>query len=128
MDCIVHGVTKSRTRLRDVHFLVFLWYNRQYDEDYVIVESLGQSCVTLCNPTECSPRISSVRWILQARILEWDVISCSRGSSRPRDPTTISCMGKWVVGFYLFIFLTAEPPGAYKSLNCVSDSFFRKYS
>ena len=35
--------------------------------------------------------------ILQARILEWVVISSSRGSSRPRDQTQISdvsCIGK----------------------------------
>ena len=29
--------------------------------------------------------------ILQARILEWVTISFSRGSSRPRDQTTVSC-------------------------------------
>ena len=38
--------------------------------------------------------------ILQARILEWDAISFSRGSSRPRDWTCIyyiSCIGRWVL-------------------------------
>ena len=33
---------------------------------------------------------SSVHWILQARILEWAVISFSRRSSRPRDSTWVS--------------------------------------
>ena len=103
MDCVVHGVTKSRTWLRDFHFLVFFWYNRQYDDDYVVVESLSQSCVTLCNPRDSSPQISSVCGILQARILEWDVISFSKGSSQPRDQNTISCMGKWVVAFFFFL-------------------------
>ena len=32
---------------------------------------LLQSCLTLCNPMDCSPPGSSVRGILQARILEW---------------------------------------------------------
>ena len=32
----------------------------------------------------CSP-VSSVRGILQSRILEWVAISYSRGSSQPRD-------------------------------------------
>ena len=36
----------------------------------VCAESL-QSCPTLCNPTDCSPPGSSVRGILQARILQW---------------------------------------------------------
>ena len=30
-----------------------------------------QSCLTLCNPMGCSPPGSSVRGILQARILKW---------------------------------------------------------
>ena len=33
-----------------------------------------QSCLTLCNPMECSPPVSSVHGILQARILEWVAI------------------------------------------------------
>ena len=32
---------------------------------------LLQSCLTLCNPMDCSPPGSSVHGILQARILEW---------------------------------------------------------
>ena len=35
---------------------------------------------------------SSVDGILQARILEWVVIPFSRGSSRPRDQTQVSCI------------------------------------
>ena len=30
-----------------------------------------QSCLTLCNPMDCSPPGSSVHGILQERILEW---------------------------------------------------------
>ena len=40
-----------------------------------------QLCQTLCEPMDCSPSGSSVRGILQARILEWVAISFSRGSS-----------------------------------------------
>ena len=43
-----------------------------------------QSCLTLCNPMDCSLPGSSVHGILQARILKWVVISFHRGSSRPR--------------------------------------------
>ena len=39
---------------------------------------------------------SSVHGILQARILEWGSISFSRGSSPPRDGTSVSC----VCGFF----------------------------
>ena len=51
----------------------------------------AQSCLTLCEPMDCSPSGSSVCGILQARILEWVAISFSRRSSWPRDQTCISC-------------------------------------
>ena len=38
-----------------------------------------QSCLTLCDPMDCSPPGSSVHGILQARILEWVVVPSSRG-------------------------------------------------
>ena len=41
--------------------------------------------------------------ILQARILEWVAMPSSRGSSRPRDQTLVSCTAGR--------FFTAEPPG-----------------
>ena len=51
---------------------------------------VDQSCLTLCYPMDCSLPDSSVHGIFQARVLEWVVISFSRGSSRPRDWTWIS--------------------------------------
>ena len=49
-----------------------------------------QSCPTLCDPRDGSPPGSTVPGILQARILEWDTISFSRGSSQPRDQNQVS--------------------------------------
>ena len=43
-----------------------------------VVKSL-QSCLTLCDPMDCSPTGFSVNGILQARIVEWVAISFSRG-------------------------------------------------
>ena len=40
--------------------------------------SVAQSCLTLCDPVNCSPPGSSVHGILQARTLEWVVTSFSR--------------------------------------------------
>jgi len=51
-----------------------------------------QSCPTPCDPMDCTLPGSSVRGILQARILEWVSISLSKGFSRPRDGTQISCI------------------------------------
>ena len=43
---------------------------------------VAQSCLTLSDPTDCSPPGSSVHGIFQARILEWVAIPFSRGSSQ----------------------------------------------
>ena len=40
-----------------------------------------QSCLTLCDPMDCSLPGSFVHGIFQGRILEWVVISFSRRSS-----------------------------------------------
>ena len=55
----VHGVTKSQTRLAAA-----------------AAKSL-QSCPTLCDPTDGSPRGSPIPGILQARTPEWVAISFS---------------------------------------------------
>ena len=43
--------------------------------------SVAKSCLTFCDPKDCSPPGSSVHGISQARILEWVAISYSRVSS-----------------------------------------------
>ena len=59
---------------------------------FFLFELVLQLCLTLSNPMGCSPPGSSVRGILQARILERVDIPFSRGSSRPRGQTWISCI------------------------------------
>jgi len=63
-----------------------------------------QLCPSLCNPMDCSLTGSSVHGIFQARILEWSDISFSRGSSRPRNQTWVSC----IVGSRFTIWGTRE--------------------
>ena len=55
---------------------------------------------------DCSLQSSSIHGISQARILEWIAIPSCRGSSRPRDRTSISCGS--CMASRLF---TTEPPG-----------------
>ena len=64
----------------------FLLYNA--NQPYVHAKSL-QLCPALFNPVDCRPPGSSVLGILQARILEWDPIPSSRGSSQSRDWTQV---------------------------------------
>ena len=49
-------------------------------------------CPALGNPMDCSLPGSSVHGILQARILEWVAIPFSRGLSRHKDQTRVSCI------------------------------------
>ena len=53
---------------------------------------LSQSCPTPCDPVDWSPPGPYVHAVLQARILEWVAVPSSSGSSRPGDPTCISCI------------------------------------
>ena len=53
---------------------------------------VAQSCLTLCNPVDCSLPCFSIHGIFQARVLEWGAISFSRGYSRPSDRTWVSCI------------------------------------
>ena len=51
---------------------------------------VAQLCPILCDPKDCSPPVSSVVGILQARILEWVAMPSSRETSQPRDGTQVS--------------------------------------
>ena len=55
---------------------------------------VAQLCPTLCDPMNCSLPGSSVHGILQARILEWNAISFSKGSSQCRDRVTAGSQGQ----------------------------------
>ena len=70
------------------------WADMQYSslKPVKVRVLVTKSCLALCNSMDCSPPGSSIHGILQARILEWGVISFSRGSSWPRDQTQVSCM------------------------------------
>ena len=48
-----------------------------------------QSCLTLCDPRDGSPQVSSVPRILQARILEWVDISLSNACMYAKSCTTL---------------------------------------
>ena len=75
-----------------------------------------QSHPTLCSPMDCSLPGSSVHGILQARILEWVAMPSSRGSSRPRNWTHISCIADR--------FFTTESPGKPADVQGSNSSLF----
>ena len=69
--------------------------------------SVAQSCPIFCDPMDGSHPGFSVHGILQARILEWVAIPFSRGPSRLRDQTWVSCFA----GGFSTIWATREAPG-----------------
>ena len=57
---------------------------------------VAQSCLTLCNPMDCSPPGFSVQGIFQARVLEWVAIAFS-------DTSTLLQLKKKQHGIFLVI-------------------------
>ena len=85
-----------------------------FTDQHWLVCLVAQSCLTLRDPTDCSPPGSCVHGILQARILEWVAVSSSRGSSWPRDQIWVSCTAGR--------FLTEPPVKCHASWTCSSSS------
>ena len=54
---------------------------------YKVKVKVTQSCLTLCDPIDCT-----VHGILQARILERIAFPFSRGSAQPKDQTQVPCI------------------------------------
>ena len=72
----------------------------------IVLCSVTQSCLILCDPMDFSLPGSSVQGILQARILEWVAMPFSRGSSKPRSRTQVS----HITGRVFTIWATREAP------------------
>ena len=82
----------------------------------LVLVLVAQSCLTLCDPMDCMDcglLGSSVHGILQARILEWVSISFSRGSSKAKDRTWVSC----IVSRFFTVWATREVNSHWMSLN-----------
>ena len=67
---------------------------------------VAQSCLTLCNPMDCSLPGSSVHGILQARILEWVAVPFFSGSSQPEGWIQVSRFA----GEFFTVWATRETP------------------
>ena len=65
---------------------------------------------TLCDPMDYSLPGSSVHGFLQARIQEGVAMPSSKGSSKPRNRTHISC-GSCIAGGFFYCWATREAPG-----------------
>ena len=97
----------SLTRIADPHHLLkcIYWDKPQASQSQHEV-LLAQSCLTLCDPMDCSPPGSCVHGIFQARMLDWVAISFSRGSSQLKDWTWVS----FIAGRLFTVWATTEAP------------------
>ena len=92
MPCAVHWMDLEIVILSEIsqRKTNIIWHHL-YVESKESESEVAQSCLTLCDPVDCSLPGSSIHGIHQGRILEWVAISFSRGSSRPRYQTCVSC-------------------------------------
>ena len=102
---LLHEKKKKKLANREPFLIQFSKHLKQSFEKFTLWTSAKslQSCLTLCDSMDYSLPGFSVHEILQARILEWVVMPLSRGSSWPRDWTSVS----WIGGR----FFTTEPLG-----------------
>ena len=64
----------------------------EYNYNSSVCVLVVHSCLSLCDPMDCSLPGSSVHEIFQAGTLDWVAIPFSRGSSPPRNQTLVSCI------------------------------------
>ena len=74
----------------------------------------ARSCLTLCDPMDCSPPGSSAHRIFQTRILEWVAISYSRDLPDPGVEST-SSSSPALAGRFLTTAHSEEKPGTFSS-------------
>ena len=82
----------SQSRPTCLSYRLFLGDLKTLNTTYIlkVKVKLLSRCPTLCDPMDCSLPGSSVHGIFQARVLEWVIISFSRGSFQSRDRTQVS--------------------------------------
>ena len=70
----------------------------------IVCALVSQSCLTLCDPVDCSLPGSTVHGVFQARILESVATSFSRESSQPSNRTQVSC----IAGRFFILWASGE--------------------
>ena len=84
-------------------------FSANTDQQYLqvccaVLRLVTQSCLTLCDPKDCSPPGFSVHGDSPVRKLEWAAMPSSRRSSQPRNWNQVSCIARG----YFTIWTTRE--------------------
>ena len=135
LQATVRGILKSWTQLNDwacnilLHICTILlyaflcrWAFRLLSCPVKVKKKkvkvlVAQSCLILCDPMDCSFPGSSVHGIVQARMLEWEAIVFSRGSSWLRDWTWVSCIAGEFLTFWATVNYAAINVGMHASFQ-----------
>ena len=99
-------MTSGAVNIREQVFVCTHIFNPPEEWNRWHVCGCAQSRLTLCDPVDCSPPVSSVHGLFQTRKLEQVVISYSKGTYRSRDRVHVS--GVSCIDGQIF---TPEPPG-----------------
>ena len=93
-----HGGIGNAVFTEALFTVVKMWKQSKFPltDECVLVT---QSCLTLCDPMDCSPTGSPVHRILQARTLEWVAIPFSRWI----DKENVVCMYGILFSFFFFL-------------------------
>ena len=78
-------------------YKVFYKKSNRREPSYTVVCLIAQSCLTLCDPMDCSPPGSSVHGILQVRILEWVARLSPRGIFPMQRPNSGLPHCRWIL-------------------------------
>ena len=81
-----------------------------------------ESCLTLCNPMDCSPPSSSVHGIYQARILDIGCCFLLQGIFPNQGSNPRLLLGRWIL-YYLSTF--GDLIEGYNSLKCLGVRTFQ---
>ena len=92
-----HSLSEWGKKHQFSNLFFFFFFN------YKVKVLVAQSCLTLCNPVDCSLQVSPIHGIFQAKTVEWVVIPFSRGFSWSRNQTWVSALQA--------DSLPSEPPG-----------------
>ena len=102
------GLMKLKKNILLTRLLVY------YIKDACMHAKLLQSCLTVCDPMDCSPQVPLSMGILQPRILEWVAMPSSRGFPTPGIELHlyVSCISS----SFFTIHTTWEAPVYYKRM------------
>ena len=90
---LICSLLRVRHVIHNKFLMLYIYVNYDW-RDCCYCCLVTKSCPTLYDAIDCSLPGFNIHGIFQARLLECGAISCSGGSSQPKDEARISCFGR----------------------------------